>query len=167
VLGVTLPDPGPKYRPGSSSTIHFNHCSTVTVNLELTHPTNCGHIPATLPDDADSSKLESGAVAAMLRSTLFRSVLLAPRSHLEGLNYWQPCPTILTYTQEPHQRHYYPGSRTQLDGSPLFKMHQHPRHGASILLRNSDSTSHSLLSLITLPIPFPDYSQHLPHHQHL
>jgi len=69
VLGATLPDPGPKYRPGSSSTIHFNHCSTVTVNLEPTHPTNYGHIPATLPDDADSSKFESEAVAAPLFST--------------------------------------------------------------------------------------------------
>ena len=79
MLGATLPERGPKYRHGS--------CSTVTVNLEPTHPTNCGHIPATLPDNTDSSKLESGAVAATLRSTLFRSVLLdlAPRSHLEGL----------------------------------------------------------------------------------
>src|SRR6188768_89123 len=97
VLGATPPDPGPN--TDLYPTIHFNHCSTVTVDWEPTHPTNCGHIPATLPDDADSSKLESGAVAAMLRSTHFRSVLLAPRSHLEGLNYWQPCPTIPTYPQ--------------------------------------------------------------------
>ena len=44
VLGATPPDPGPKYRPVSSSTIHFNHCSTVTVNLEPTPQ----HSPTTL-----------------------------------------------------------------------------------------------------------------------
>ena len=59
----------PAQLPTCTSTIHFNHCSTVTVNLEPTHPTNCGHIPATLPDDADSFKFESEAVAAPLFST--------------------------------------------------------------------------------------------------
>jgi len=39
-------------------------------------------------------------------------------------------------------------------------------HSCPILLCDNDGTFHSPLASIPLPIPFPDYSQHLQHQQH-
>jgi len=39
-------------------------------------------------------------------------------------------------------------------------------HSCPILLCDNDGTFHSPLASISLPIPFPDYSQHLQHQQH-
>ena len=128
------------------------------------------YLPATLPDDADSSKFESEAVAAPLFSTqvdpfywiwrrgpiLKASTIGSPARRYQLIH--KNLISAISIRDPAHNSMALPSSRCT---STLDVM------GPPILLCDSDGTSHSLLSLITLPIPFPDYSQHLPHHQHL